>query len=102
MSADKYLVEKLTAQEKSRTIFWNEFDPFVDLRMKWRASMMRHLFHILPGQTILEIGAGDGKFTQALNHVTHGECQITAVTFSKDYQNKIPQSNLIRAVDGNS
>jgi len=83
------LAIQLSEQEKRRTIYWNEFDPFVDLRMRWRASVMRHLFHILPGQKILEIGAGCGRFTKALNAVTKGECSITATVFSKQYRDAL-------------
>jgi SAM-dependent methyltransferase len=76
-------------QEKRRTIYWNEHDRFLNLRLNWRASMMRHLFHILPGQKILEIGAGNGEFTRALNITTRKECEITAVVFSPKYYDKI-------------
>ena len=65
----------LAKQEDRRAAYWNRFDPFVDLRMKWRASMMRHLFHILPGQEILEIGAGNGEFTRSLVIATRDECK---------------------------
>ena len=85
----KDFINRLSRQEEQRTIYWNEVDPFIDLRMEWRASMMRHLFHILPGQRILEVGAGNGKFTRALRQVTRGECEITAVTFSQKYLNDI-------------
>ncbi|MDP8230818.1 MAG: bifunctional class I SAM-dependent methyltransferase/glycosyltransferase family 2 protein [Candidatus Gorgyraea atricola] len=47
--------------------------------------MMRHLFHILPGQSILEIGGGNGKFTQVLAQATRGECKITSIVFSREY-----------------
>lgn len=85
----KKIVAQLLLFEKKKTIYWNKYDPFVDLRMQWRASMMRHLFNILPGQRILEIGAGDGRFTQALVSVTRDECRITALVFSPEYQNEI-------------
>lgn len=90
-SLEEDLVILLSKQERRRTIYWNNFDPYVDLRMDWRASMMRHLFHILPGQRILEIGAGNGKFSQALNRITKGECEITAAVFSCEYQNGIKE-----------
>jgi SAM-dependent methyltransferase len=40
--------------------------------------------HVLPGQSILEIGCGDGAFTRQLADVTRGECPLTAVTFNDD------------------
>src|ERR1044072_7996452 len=78
----RILASNLQEQEARRMIFWNECDPFIDERMQWRASMIRHLFHILPGARILEIGAGNGKFTRALTKVLRDECEITSVVFS--------------------
>lgn len=80
------LISRLTEQEKRRTIYWERFDPYIDLRIKWRASAVRHIFHILPGQRILEIGSGDGRFTRALNEITRNSCAITAVVFSREYE----------------
>lgn len=92
LSREEKIGSKLLLQEKNRSICWDKFDPFVSMRMQWRASMARHLFHILPGQTILEIGAGDGKFTVAINEVTRGECKITAVVFSDEQKDKIKKN----------
>ena len=89
MLQDKRLYLALAEQEKNKMVYWERFDHFVDLRMMWRASTMRHLFHILPGQSILEIGAGNGKFTLALSRATKNECDITAVVFSTEYKNFI-------------
>jgi len=85
-SQEEILAARLAEAEERRTVYWNKFDPFVDLRMGWRASMMRHLFHILPGQRILEIGAGNGRFAKALREITRGECEITSVVFDGKYQ----------------
>lgn len=91
MPTKKDLTALLLEQEKTRTLYWDSRDPFADLRMEWRASTMRHLFHILPGQRILEIGAGNGRFTLALNKKTRNECEITAAVFSKEYENQIEE-----------
>ena len=88
-SKEEDLASLLAKQEDRRAAYWNRFDPFVDLRMKWRASMMRHLFHILPGQEILEIGAGNGEFTRSLVIATRDECKITTVVFSSKYIDEI-------------
>ena len=37
--------------------------------------------HLLPGQTILELGCGELRLTRALLQVSRGENPITAVTF---------------------
>lgn len=44
---------------------------------------MRHLLHLTPGQTILELGSGDGRFTQTLHEVTRGENPIIAARFGE-------------------
>jgi len=46
------------------------------------------LVHLLPGQTILEIGAGKGIFTEQLIKIFPGEISIVSVTFDDQFQNK--------------
>lgn len=98
MSIEDNLALHLSERERQRVIYWDKRDHFLDLRMSWRASMMRHLFHILPGQKILEIGAGDGTFTKAIIKTTKDECQITTAVFSFEFKNfiesKIMAANL--------
>ncbi len=91
-SIEENLAFWLASQENIRTIYWNRFDPFVDLRLNWRASMMRHLFHILPGQKVLEIGAGSGQFTRSLITATRGECKITTIVFSPKFLHEIKEN----------
>ncbi len=86
MTTEKELTAELAGIEKRRTIYWNKFDPYIKLRVGWRASAARHIFHILPGQRILEIGAGDGTFTKSLIAVTRNACEITALVFNKEYK----------------
>ena len=95
LNPEELLALQLSKQEQKRTIYWNNFDPFIDFRTTWRASMMRHLFNILPGQKILEIGAGNGKFTKALDAATRSECEITAVVFNPEFENRVKRE-LIR------
>ncbi len=98
---ERTLALALEEQERRRELYWREFDPFLAMRLRWRASMMRHLFHILPGEKILEIGAGDGAFTRALVTVTQGECPVTAVVFDeargRSLQNKAGICRVVRA-----
>src|SRR3989338_9218596 len=83
-SQGECLADKLYVQEKSRMGYWGQYDHFIAERMQWRAPTLRHIFHILPRQKILEIGAGSGIFTQAMIKVTRNECPVTAVVFSKE------------------
>ncbi|MEX0830557.1 MAG: glycosyltransferase [Nitrospirales bacterium] len=77
-------VRILKLREKSRDQYWEERDPINDVRLLWRAQIFRHLVHLLPGQTILELGCGKGFFTRQLVRVSRGENPITAVSFSPD------------------
>ena len=52
--------------------------------MLWRAQTLRHITHLLPGQSILEVGAGAGLFTRSLLRITRGENPLTVVTFGND------------------
>jgi dolichol-phosphate mannosyltransferase len=74
----------LALRERVREAYWKQRDPIIDDRMLWRAQTFRHVMHLLPGQSILELGCGDGDFTRKLAKVTRGECPSTAVTFDLD------------------
>src|SRR5688572_21514422 len=75
------LVATLAMREQHRDWYLRERDPIASDRLLWRAQTFRHLVHLLPGQTILEVGCGDGAFTRELVRVTRGENPITAVSF---------------------
>ena len=73
--------EVLAIREQYREEYLRLRDPISEDRMLWRAQTFRHLMHLLPGQTILELGCGDGVFTRRLSMVSRGENPITAVSF---------------------
>jgi SAM-dependent methyltransferase len=50
-------------------------------RLRWRAGVVRHTFHVLPGESLLEVGAGSGLWTERLVEVLRGENPITAAVF---------------------
>jgi dolichol-phosphate mannosyltransferase len=74
-------IDAVASRERSLIDYWTTRDPLNDLRTIWRATTVRHMLHLLPGETILELGAGAGNLTQALVKVTREECPITAATF---------------------
>jgi dolichol-phosphate mannosyltransferase len=74
-------VETLAQREEYRDAYWQR-DGIADDRLLWRAQSFRHLTHPLPGQTILELGCGNNRFTRPLHKVTRGHNPITAVTFA--------------------
>ncbi len=81
LDAQSLLVSNLAIREGYRDEYWRNHDPIVDDRLLWRAQAFRHTVHLLPGQSILEVGCGEGKFTRALLRVSSGENPITAVAF---------------------
>ncbi|MCB1120818.1 MAG: glycosyltransferase [Verrucomicrobiae bacterium] len=83
------LVKQLAIREAFRERYWNDSDPIVDERLLWRAQSIRHTVHLLPGQTILELGCGSLRFTRILKAVSRRENPITAVTF----QTELPKAN---------
>jgi dolichol-phosphate mannosyltransferase len=77
-------IELLGIREQYRDQYWQRRDPIYDDRLLWRAHTFRHLVHLLPTQTILELGAGQGLFTQQLYRVSRSENPITVITFNAD------------------
>lgn len=75
------LVATLAAREHFRDEYRRKRDPIAADRLQWRAQTFRHLTHVLPGQSVLEIGCGDGQFTQALSLAMRNENPITAASF---------------------
>ena len=48
----------LGIREQYRDRYWQKRDPIYRDRLLWRSQSFRHLTHLLPGQTILELGCG--------------------------------------------
>jgi dolichol-phosphate mannosyltransferase len=83
MQQDSSFHSTLAIRERYRDDYWRNKDPIIEDRLLWRAQAFRHAVHLLPGQTILELGCGQGLFTRALLQVSRGENPITAVTFQE-------------------
>ena len=81
MNTPLSLCSTLALRERYRDTYWRENDPIADDRLLWRAQTFRHTVHLLPGQTILELGCGELRLTRQLFRVSRGENPITAVTF---------------------
>jgi dolichol-phosphate mannosyltransferase len=74
-------MKQLAEREQARDRYWTKRDPILHDRLLWRAQTFRHMVHLLPGQSVLELGCGQGLFTRQLVSVSRGENPITAVTF---------------------
>ena len=83
-AAGSELMTTLAVRERYRDEYWQRHDPIVKDRLLWRAQTFRHTLHLLPGQTILELGCGAGLFTRPLLRVTRGENPVTTATFQRE------------------
>src|SRR3954463_10638677 len=70
--------------ERTREEYWRSYRQSSPHRLRWRALTVRHSFHLLPGESILEIGAGGGIWTRELAAVFRGENEITSAIFNSD------------------
>ncbi len=84
MPWNKELFDTLSVREQFRDNYWHTKDPILAERLLWRINVFRHLVHLLPHESILEFGSGDGLFTEVINTATHGRNQLTSATFSED------------------
>src|SRR5882724_1564838 len=83
MKQEASFYSTLAVRERYSDEYWRKRDPIADDRLLWRAQTFRHTVHLLPGQTILELGCGEGLFTHALLQVSRGENRITTMTFQE-------------------
>jgi dolichol-phosphate mannosyltransferase len=70
--------------ERVREAYWLRHSSTSSVKLRWRALTVRHAFHVLPGESILEIGAGSGLWTQHLAAVFRAENDLTAAVFNED------------------
>jgi dolichol-phosphate mannosyltransferase len=83
-SAATTLDQNLREMERTREKYWRSYPQSSPHRLRWRALTVRHSFHVLPGESILEIGAGGGIWTRQLAAVFRGENEITSAIFNSD------------------
>lgn len=99
------LERNLIAMERTREAYWQRYPGTGPVKLRWRALTVRHCFHVLPGERILELGAGSGLWTQYLTAVLRGENPITAATFNRDLHEAgerrgLPNVSFVYAGDG--
>lgn len=96
------LEQNLREMERSREAYWRRYPSTSPLKLKWRAATVRHCFHVLPGESILEVGAGSGLWTAHLAAVLKGENPITAVVFNETFlgeaaNRRLPNTEFVHA-----
>jgi dolichol-phosphate mannosyltransferase len=74
----------LRAMERTREAYWRRYPATSPVKLRWRALTVRHCFHVLPGESILELGAGSGLWTEHLATTLRGENPLTAAVFNQD------------------
>jgi dolichol-phosphate mannosyltransferase len=83
----RQLGEMLKEQERYRALYWQEKDYFLPQRLEWRARMTRHLFHLFPDESILEIGCSKGQWSIKISESNGHANKICAATFDpSDYE----------------
>jgi dolichol-phosphate mannosyltransferase len=76
------LEQNLRDMERAREAYWLRYPSTSPTKLRWRALMFRHSFHVLPGETILELGAGSGLWTDHLADVLQEQNPVTGAVFN--------------------
>src|SRR3972149_5394684 len=98
------LEQNLRDMERSREAYWLRYPTTSPVKLRWRARPVRHCFHVLPGESMLELGAGSGLWTEHLASVLRGENPITAAVFNDDFvqstsRKKLPNVKFVLVTD---
>ncbi len=88
------LNQNLLEMERTREAYWLAYPHTSPIKLWWRALTVRHCFHVLPGESILEIGAGSGLWTEQLAKVFRGENPISAAVFNEQFLSRARARNL--------
>src|SRR5262245_62927715 len=94
----------LREMEMSREAYWLRYPCTSPFKLRRRALTVRHCLHVLPGERILELGAGGGLWTEHLTTVLRGENQITAAVFNKELAEaasvrRLPNTEVVHVTD---
>ena len=101
------LSQNLSEMERTRESYWRAYPKTSPIKLLWRALTVRHCFHVLPGESILEIGAGTGLWTEKLARVFNGENPISAAVFNQEFlpaarEKHLPGTQFLEVKDLNS
>ena len=77
--------QNLREMELARERYFQAFPGSSPFKLRWRAMTVRHCFHVLPGEHVLELGAGSGLWTKHLAEVLGPENPITAAVFDEQF-----------------
>jgi dolichol-phosphate mannosyltransferase len=88
------LLSNLREMERTREAYWLRYPATSPWKLHWCAVAVRHCFHILPGEAILELGAGSGPWTEQLAEVLKSRNPITATVFNDDLSSSLKRKQL--------
>jgi SAM-dependent methyltransferase len=80
--------------EKSREAGWESASTWLPARLRRRAFLVSRLLRVLPGSSVLELGAGSGRWTEHLSSVFAGQVSLTAAVFNEELAHKARLRNL--------
>jgi glycosyltransferase involved in cell wall biosynthesis/ubiquinone/menaquinone biosynthesis C-methylase UbiE len=84
----------LATMERSREAYWLRYKSTASIKLRWRAVTVRHCFHVLPGETLLELGAGSGFWTAHLSEVLSRRNPVVGAVFNSDFFEKANQRDI--------
>ena len=95
--------QNLCEMELSRESYWLRYPGTSPFKLRRRALTVRHCLHVLPGERILELGAGSGLWTEHLTDVLRGENPITAAVFNEELlrsaPSRLPNTEFVHVTD---
>lgn len=102
-TADELRLRWLKA-EKSREAAWENASRWLPARLHRRAFLVARLLPVLPGRTVLELGAGSGLWTEDLSSVFAGKNPLTAAVFNENLVRKalsrsLPNTSVVSVKD---
>ena len=91
--------------ERSREAAWQNRAKWLPVRLRRRAFLVAKSLPVLPGQTVLELGAGSGIWTEHLTSVLDKQSHLTAAVFNEDLARaaqarNLPNTRFIYVEDG--
>jgi SAM-dependent methyltransferase len=78
------LEHTLRAMERSDDAYWRRHPDSSRIKLQWRAATVRHCFHVLPTESVLQLGAGSGTWTEHLVKALRAQNPVTAAVFNSD------------------
>jgi dolichol-phosphate mannosyltransferase len=98
------LERNLREMERGREAYWLRYPATSPVKLRWRALAVRHSFHVLRGESLLDLGAGSGLWTEHLATVLRGEALITAAVFNEDLwetasRRRLPNTTVVHVTD---